>query len=82
MVVDPVMDLALRLSAATLVGCVIGLNRELKHQSAGLRTHALVALGAALTTALVTGSSDLAAGQGIDALSRVIQGIITGVGFL
>ena len=82
MVIDPVMDLVLRLSAATAVGCIIGLNRELKHQSAGLRTHALVALGAALTTALVTWSPDPAAVLHTDAVSRVIQGIITGVGFL
>jgi len=82
MLIEPVTDLVLRLSAATVVGCIIGLNRELKHQSAGLRTHALVALGAALTTALVTGSADLTAAHGIDALSRVVQGIITGVGFL
>lgn len=82
MPIEQVTDLVLRLSAATAVGCIIGLNRELKHQSAGLRTHALVALGAALTIALVTSNSGTAAAPGIDAMSRVIQGIITGVGFL
>ena len=52
-------------SAATIVGCIIGLNRELKHQSAGLRTHALVALGAALAWWLF----DLAAGPTTAALT-------------
>ncbi len=82
MAIDPIADIVLRLSAATVVGCIIGLNRELKHEPAGLRTHALVALGAALSTALVTWSPDIASPQHGDAMSRVIQGIITGVGFL
>jgi putative Mg2+ transporter-C (MgtC) family protein len=82
MAIDPLMDIALRLSAATIVGGVIGLNRELKHQSAGLRTHALVALGAALATSLATWSPDIAAALHGDAMSRIIQGIITGIGFI
>jgi putative Mg2+ transporter-C (MgtC) family protein len=82
MLIDPVTDIVARLTAATIAGGIIGLNRELKHESAGLRTHALVALGAALTTALVTWGPDAAAAQDVDAMSRVIQGIITGVGFL
>ena len=39
-----------RLVAATLIGAAVGLNRELRHKPAGLRTHALVGLGAALVT--------------------------------
>ena len=82
MAFDSVLDILLRLLAATVVGGLIGLNREFRHKSAGLRTHALVALGAAVVTALVARSID---GTGIvhfDAISRVIQGIITGIGFL
>jgi putative Mg2+ transporter-C (MgtC) family protein len=73
-------DSAVRLAAATLVGALIGLNRDLRHKPAGLRTHALVALGACLVTVL---SVQLAAegGQTAD-VSRVIQGVITGIGFL
>ena len=82
MAFDSALDILLRLLAATVVGGLIGLNREFRHKSAGLRTHALVALGAAVVTALVARSID---GTGIvhfDAISRVIQGIITGIGFL
>ena len=71
-----------RLAAATLIGAALGLNRELRNKPAGMRTHALVALGAAL----VTLTSVLLARTGgvIDpnAVSRVVQGIIAGVGFL
>ena len=72
----------LRVLAATAAGGVIGLNRELTRKPAGLRTHALVALGAALVTV-----SALQLGVGADrthadAASRVIQGVIAGIGFL
>jgi putative Mg2+ transporter-C (MgtC) family protein len=72
----------LRFAVATLVGGVIGLNREMKHKPAGLRTHALVALGAAVVTALVAWPAGDLATLRMDAMSRVIQGIITGIGFL
>ena len=82
MAFDSTLDVLLRLLAATIVGGLIGLNREFRRKSAGLRTHALVALGAAVVTTLVARSID---GSGIvhfDAISRVIQGVITGIGFL
>jgi putative Mg2+ transporter-C (MgtC) family protein len=67
----------IRIVAALAAGAVIGLQREHSEKPAGLRTHMLVALGAALfvIAAVQTGfsSSDL---------SRVIQGIATGIGFL
>jgi putative Mg2+ transporter-C (MgtC) family protein len=75
-------DLLLRFAAATIVGGVIGLNRELKHKPAGLRTHALVALGAAVAIALVEWPAGEVMTPRPDAMSRVIQGIITGIGFL
>jgi putative Mg2+ transporter-C (MgtC) family protein len=69
----------LRLGAATLVGGAIGLNRDLRGKPAGVRTHALVGLGSAIAMLVgVTIGSD----EGPDAASRVIQGIITGIGFL
>ena len=72
----------LRVLAATAAGGVIGLNRELTRKPAGLRRHALLALGAALVTV-----SALQLGVGPDrthgdAASRVIQGVIAGIGFL
>lgn len=70
-------DLALRLLTAIAVGAIIGLQREITHKTAGLRTHLLVALG----TALLIVSVQRAQMQ-LDAVSRVIQGIVTGIGFL
>jgi putative Mg2+ transporter-C (MgtC) family protein len=75
-------ETALRLGAALMVGGVLGLNRELHGKPAGLRTHALVSLGAAVATIIVLKAPDgsLAADQ--NAIGRVVQGILTGVGFL
>jgi putative Mg2+ transporter-C (MgtC) family protein len=75
------MDVGLRLLAATLIGSGIGLDREVRRKPAGLRTHALVSLGAALLTVVVIRIGPPSA-QHLDAVSRVIQGIIAGVGFL
>jgi len=70
-------EIALRLGAAALIGAVIGLDRELRHKSAGFRTIGLVTLASAFVTLLVTITSiDIAAP------SRVVQGILTGIGFL
>ncbi len=66
-----------RLSVALIIGGVIGLQRQITHKWAGLRTHMLVALGTAL---LVVTASD--AGFTSADLSRVVQGLITGIGFL
>jgi len=75
-------DLVARLALATLIGSLIGLNRNSHGKPAGLRTHALVALGSALII-LVAGDLEGAEGSHIaDAQSRAIQGLITGVGFL
>src|SRR5882757_344387 len=66
-----------RLVAAMAVGTAIGLQRELTHKPAGLRTHMLVALGTAL---FVVGAME--SGLGKDGVSRVVQGLATGIGFL
>ena len=67
-----------RLGLATLAGAAIGWNRHRAGKPAGIGTHALVALGAALFVAVPIG-----AGPGHeDALSRAIQGVAAGVGFL
>lgn len=83
--VEPLTDfgvMLLRLGLATALGGTLGLNRELHDKPAGLRTHALVALGAALATYLsieVTASGKVAE---MGAVTRVIQGVLTGIGFL
>jgi putative Mg2+ transporter-C (MgtC) family protein len=76
------VDVLVRLVAATLIGAALGLNREIRGKPAGLRTHAMVALGTALVT--LTGI-ELASHDGqfdSDSVSRVIQGIVAGIGFL
>ena len=66
-----------RLLVAILIGALIGIQRELTHKPAGLRTHMLVALGTAMV--VVTAAE---AGMASADLSRIIQGVITGIGFL
>jgi putative Mg2+ transporter-C (MgtC) family protein len=66
---------------AVVFGALIGINRDLHGKPAGVRTHSLVALGSALAvlaSTRLTGSGDHAA----DVVSRVVQGVLTGVGFL
>jgi len=73
--------LAGRLALAALLGGVLGLNREMALKPAGMRTHALVALGAALAT--ITGL-ELTASPTEDASApgRIIQGLVAGIGFI
>jgi len=74
--------LVMRLLLATGLGMAIGLNRELRRKPAGLRTHALVALGAALLTMVGLAVTQFDAGRDPSALSRIAQGLIAGVGFI
>ncbi|HUE86254.1 MAG TPA: MgtC/SapB family protein [Vicinamibacterales bacterium] len=71
------LRVVLRILAATLVGALIGYERERTGKSAGLRTHMLVSLGSAIFV-LAT----LEAGMRIDDVSRVIQGVAAGIGFI
>ena len=66
-----------RLLMAALLGGVLGYERERHGKAAGVRTHMLVAMGAALFV-LVPQQG----GMDVADMSRVIQGIVTGVGFL
>ena len=66
-----------RLGLAALFGAVIGLQRERVHSTAGLRTHMLVSLGAAFFVLAAIESGATASD-----VSRVIQGLVAGVGFL
>jgi putative Mg2+ transporter-C (MgtC) family protein len=69
------LDIALRLGTATLVGAVLGLNRDLHGKPTGVRTLGLVCLGSALAVLSIQDGSSTDA-------SRIVQGIMTGVGFL
>lgn len=67
----------IRLVSATVLGMIVGIQREKAGKPAGLRTHMLVALGTAVFVLACSGI-----GMDKDALSRVIQGIVTGIGFI
>ncbi len=69
--------IVIRLSMAALLGALIGYDRERRGKEAGLRTHMMVSLGAALFILV-----PLRAGMEVSDASRVLQGIITGIGFL
>jgi putative Mg2+ transporter-C (MgtC) family protein len=71
-----------RLSIALTTGGIIGWERQLRHKPAGLRTHMLVSLGSGLFTLIPLLISQTTSGFDADALSRVIQGITAGIGFL
>jgi putative Mg2+ transporter-C (MgtC) family protein len=70
-------NLLIRLALAILAGGTIGWDREQRHKAGGLRTHMLVSLGAALFVLV-----PLEINGSVEGLSRTIQGIATGVGFL
>ena len=74
-------DIVLRLGVATLASGAIGLNRDLHGKPIGLRTLGMVGLATALIV-LIASLASLEAGQLSDATSRVVQGILTGIGFL
>jgi putative Mg2+ transporter-C (MgtC) family protein len=75
-------EIAVRLGAALLLGSALGLNRELHGKPAGLRTHALVSLGAAVAAIVSLGFPGETKAIDPNAVSRVLQGILTGIGFL
>jgi putative Mg2+ transporter-C (MgtC) family protein len=75
-------EIVLRLGAATLIGCLLGLDRELRDKPAGMRTHGLVCLGSALITLAsleITFTEDGLDGEGA---LRAVQGLMAGIGFL
>jgi putative Mg2+ transporter-C (MgtC) family protein len=76
------LEITSRLVSAVLIGCIIGLDRNLRGKPSGMKTLGLVALGASLATMASLGFELQPVARDSAALSRVIQGIITGIGFL
>lgn len=72
-----VIRVVIRLIAAVILGAVIGYERERAGKAAGLRTHMLVTLGTC-TVVLASAGHEMTT----EGMSRVIQGIVTGIGFL
>ena len=75
--VSTITRITLRLALAAILGGMLGYERELRARSAGVRTHMLVSVGAAL---FVIGP--LQSGVPLADMSRVLQGIVQGIGFL
>ena len=77
----------LRLTVAVVIGAVIGIDREIKNRPAGMRTHVLVCVGAALVALIeyqtVACVVALNHGEGIGvSMGRITAGVVSGVGFL
>lgn len=73
-----VLDVAIRILAGTGFGALIGLERQWRARTAGLRTNALVSLGAALFVIMGAFAFD---GSGVDQ-TRVAAQVVSGIGFL
>ena len=74
---EQVTRVVVRLLLASILGGVLGLQRERHGKEAGIRTHMLVAAGSALFVLV-----PMQAGMNADGLSRVLQGLLAGIGFL
>lgn len=68
-------ELVLRLMISAALGALVGLERELTHRPAGLRTHMLVSIGACLFTIVIFSSVESNQGP-------ALAGILTGIGFI
>jgi putative Mg2+ transporter-C (MgtC) family protein len=79
MTADDVLSIILRLILALIVGALIGVERETSHKPAGLRTHMLVSFGSAL---FILANLELPTSDNQSGVSRTIQGIAAGIGFL
>ncbi len=74
---DQMARLLIRLSVAMVLGAIIGFQREQYGKPAGLRTHILVSMGSALFVIAAAES-----GMSSEGVSRVIQGLAAGIGFI
>ncbi|VVE80491.1 MgtC/SapB family protein [Pandoraea sputorum] len=77
-----IIEVTLRLTAALILGGLVGLNRNLHHKSVGLRTLAIVSFGSALFVLAVVPFPGTALPYDGSSVSRVVQGIVAGIGFL
>ena len=80
-----VIDIATKLAVATVLGGILGLERERKHRAAGLRTHIIVCMASTLVIVISNYLAKEWLAEGGDAMhdrGRIIQGILQGIGFL
>ena len=76
------IEIVFRFGVSVLIGCIIGLDRNLHGKPTGVKTLGLVALGACLVTMASTNFMLINSAEEMSSASRVIQGVITGIGFL
>lgn len=79
---DDIHEILIRLILATVVGAILGIDRDLHHKPAGVRVLALVSLGAAVVVVCSITALVEAGENSPDSALRVVQGIIGGIGFL
>lgn len=75
-------EIVLRIGSAMLAGVVIGINRDLHHKSIGMRTLGLVSVASCILVLTISQYTLQHGTPDSDATSRVIQGIVAGIGFL
>lgn len=76
------LEVFFRMLCAVLIGCVIGIDRNLHGKPTGIKTMGLVALGTSLVIMASINFNFISVSTQADAISRTIQGVITGIGFL
>jgi len=76
------IDIVFKLFSAVVIGCIVGADRDLHGKPTGIKTLGLVALGACLATMAGLNFATVDASHDTSSLSRVIEGVITGIGFL
>ena len=82
-------SIAVRVVVAAVVGIMVGIERELSNHPAGMKTHSLVCLGAAITSIIsqemgfdiIMSSAAVAVGAKVD-ISRIASGVVSGIGFI
>ena len=81
-----IVTLLLRIGVAVLIGAIIGIDREIKNRPAGMRTHVLVCVGAALVSLIechaVADTVALGSAAVGVSLGRITTSVVSGVGFL
>lgn len=75
------MDDAVAMLVSTVLGTLVGWERQMGRKPAGLRTHTLVCLGSTMFVLLTAHAASEFGSRGIDS-TRIIHGVVTGVGFL
>jgi putative Mg2+ transporter-C (MgtC) family protein len=75
-------EVVIRMLCAVAIGCIIGIDRDLHGKPTGIKTLGLVSLGSCLATLAAMGFATQTPQSALTDVSRAVQGIVTGIGFL